>query len=135
MGLFSRLFGSQQSRVNALDCLDAETGKHVVNREVQTQCRRAQDLPVSFTDAVRDLCNSEDRLSSCFLLDVREPATEQIKLFIDVQIDGVEDDVEQIMASFQNTLAEFPDIAGRAFISLQAFDLPTEDAFYQRVTK
>ena len=109
MGILSRLLDRRKKKTNALSPIDPSQGIMILNRDVETKYRRAQDVPDKLQTRLTEICRTTDCVAKCCLLDVVEPATGDIKLFISLTLDKGEQDLPSVAPEMQKVFKEFPE--------------------------
>jgi hypothetical protein len=135
--MFDRFFKKKKipkDAVNVLTPIDPSRGLHIVNRATQIKYRVSKDVPPELTAAIQSVCAGIEAIQTCFLLDVEESPTLEIKLFIDLRLQNDDASSHFIQASeqIQGVLKAYPDIARKSYISSSHFEIPAERAIYQR---
>jgi hypothetical protein len=120
-GIFSRIFGRRKVMVNALAPVDPAKGVMVLAHNVRTKYRRAQDVPDDLRSRLVEICSSCDFVAACYLLDVMEPATGDIKLFVSLSLDRGEHDLLRVGPRMQQAFRDFPEYDMRFFIGADTF--------------
>lgn len=131
MGLFSRIFG-RHKKVNVLTTLDRDAGLFRIDHDIPVQLRRAQSIPDLLRERLIALCEADNDVISCTLLDVRDKKIREMKLFVSLELDhpGA---LHRIGPQMQAIFRDFPEYAGKYFIGDQPFGkLDPEIAAYNR---
>lgn len=119
---------------NALTPTDISKGEHILNRDIDVKFRRAQEVPDSLRNQIVQICVAHDYVEACFLLDVIEPATGEVKLFISLKLDAPTK-LGEIAPLIQQVLLEYPKYNNRVFISRDIFgDLNADYSAYVRAS-
>ena len=95
-------------------------GKFAIASDTTVQFRRASTLKPQFTEAIRNVCESNDTIDSCYLLDVRKPNTEEIALHIAITTSDKSQNLDSIALQFQRVLQDFPEQASKTYICSSA---------------
>lgn len=93
----------------------------VFNRDVHTKVRKAREVPENLRKRVVDICREFECVTVCYLLDVIEPATGDIKLFVNLTLVDPEQDFQRVGAEIQKVFVDFPEYRQRFFIGADVF--------------
>ncbi|GEM_PF-5067148 len=134
MGMLSRLFGRREKPINVVAPVDAGKGQYVVTESFRLKFRAAQNVPTSLRDELLKICCNDSRVSACYLLDVLEQPSGNIKFFVDLRLDDPAA-LHEIAPQMQQVLHRYPDFAKRFFIGAGAIDgVNADQAAYRRAT-
>jgi hypothetical protein len=134
MGILSRIFGRRQKPINVVASLDATKGVYVLTESFRLKCRPAQNMPPSLRDQLLQICRSDTRVSACYLLDVVEQPSGNLKFFVDLRLDDP-GALHEIGPQMQRVLHRYSDFAKRFFSGAGAIDgVSEEQAAYRRAT-
>ena len=120
--------------MNIIAPVDPATGKYELTHSAQLKFRRAQNVPSALRDELLQVCRDDVCVSSCYLLDVLEPASGDTKLWICLSLDNPQSDLDRIAPQMQQIFRGYPEYTNRFFIGTSdAFDgLQPEHAAYTR---
>jgi hypothetical protein len=98
--------------------------RYVLPEDEAWQFRKAQSVEPTLAKALRDLCERNGNVRTCYLLDGRRISSGDSKLIIAVSLFGQESDaMEHLVVEIRAVLRDFPSIAGNTLIiSAKAFE-------------
>jgi hypothetical protein len=112
--------------VEALESIDASKGIYRVAHRAQVKFRRAEDVPDQLRDELIQICQTDPRISACYLFDVMEPETGQIHLRVNIQADDREA-LHSVGPHMQRVFKRFPEYTDRFFIGVNGFPKARDD--------
>jgi hypothetical protein len=134
MGMLSRIFGRREKPTNVVAPVDAAAGRYVFTESFRVKFRAAQNVPTPLRDELLQICKSDSRVLQCYLLDVLEQPSGNIKFFVELRLDNP-DALHEIGPQMQRVLHRYPDFATRFFVGAGTFDgLKDDEAAYRRAT-
>jgi hypothetical protein len=132
MGLLSRILGRRQKPINVVAPVDATRGQYVIAESFRLKFRPAQNVPGSLRDELLQICSNDNRVSACYLLDVLEQPSGNLKFFVELRLDDPAA-LHEIGPRMQQVLHQYPDFSKRFFIGAGAIDgVSQEHAAYRR---
>lgn len=115
--------------------MSSAPGKFILTKAETWQFRRAQSVDSRLAAALRQICEANQVIRSCFLLDSRKSeASSEVKLTIAISLDDEARDMNDVVIQLQRALREFPETAqNTAIMSAKPFERAYVGAeFYRR---
>jgi hypothetical protein len=108
--------------------------KFILTADENWQYRRAQSLPEAFARAVRRVCEANEAIRACYVLDARRQAGADVKLVIALSLDDEAKHMDSVVIALQEMLRDFPETAkNTAIMSAKPFESVYAGAdFYRR---
>jgi hypothetical protein len=90
--------------------------KFALQSDTEIQTRRAQNVDLQFSEAIRNVLKANNRVIDCYLLDARKPDTEEIIQIIALTVEDEAKDIDIVSQQLWEMLQKFPDRKGKTFM-------------------